>query len=499
MSSPDPKTWIACFRLDNISIAAERARLPRLWGEPFALADGSNTLVAISPECYPFGIKPGQSAQAARAMCQGLIVLAYDRESYMRAAESIWDMIAVETSVIEPASPETVFAEFVGLSWDVCHRIKDLASLISSTAMIDVRVGIGATKLVAEQAAAQERRTSPIAAVKIGNESSAVAKLPISSLKQIDLKLAQKLEKLGVRTLGDVAALPESVLQRKLKDKWHTLRQLAAGRDGDRVRPLWPKPRVEETYRFDGEDEGACEPLIANAMQSLAKQVAADIQKRAIGGQCYCRLISLFIELINGHCLNETERLVCPTHDAESIDAACQRLLGRFRAAVDQPISSITITASDLDGGSQQQLAMAVLDEDTAKRERQAVLDSILSRLWRKYGPSSVISARLLSQAKRIHLWTHTLAKSRSESIRVYTDRSGRPVRYLRRAGHGRLRRNKDIDSYEIITIIDNWHTTDWRWGELIERDCWRVQANPDGIHELHRLDTEWVLEAEAD
>ena len=500
MSSPDPKTWIACFRLNTISIAAERARLPHLWGEPFALAAADNVLVAVSPECFPHGIKAGQSAQAARAMCQALIVMPYDRDAYTRAAESIWDMIAVETSIVEPVRPETVFAEFVGLSWDVCHRIKDLASLISSTAMIDVRVGIGATKLVAEQAAAQERRTSPIAAVKIGNESSAVAKLPISSLKQIDLKLARKLEKLGVRTLGDVAALPDEVLHRKLKDKWHILRQLAAGRDGDRVRALWPKPRVEATYRFDGEDEGACEPLIANAMESLAEQVAAGIQKRASGGQCYCRTLGLLVELSNGQCLNETERLVCPTHDANHLCAAAQRLLGRIRSAIDKPISTLVLTASDLDGGSQQQLAMAVLDKDAAKRERQAALDSILSRLWRKYGPSAVISARLLSQAKRIHLWTHVLAKARSEPIRVYTDRGGRPVRYLRQSGCGRLRRSKDVDSYEVAAIIDNWHETTWRWGELIERDCWRVQANPDGIHELHRLDSsDWILEAEAD
>ena len=499
MPSPDPKTWTACFRLNNISVAAERARLPHLWGEPFALAGADNLLIAVSPECYPFGIKAGQSAQAARAMCQSLIIMPYDRDAYMRAAESIWDMIAVETSLVEPVSPENVYAEFVGPAWDVCHRIKELAALISSAAMLDVHVGIGATKLVAEQAAAQERRTSPVAAVKIGNEAAAVAALPISSVKQIDAKLAKKLEKLGVRTLSDVAALPDAVLHRKLKDAWHRLRELAAGRDGDRVRALWPKPIVRSTFRFEDEDEGACEPLIFNAMQRLAEQVATGIQKRAIGGQCYCRSISLLIELTNGQCLNESERLVCPTHAADHILAAALRLLGRIRSAVDQPISTITVTASDLDSGSQQQLAMSALDENAAKRERQAALDSILSRLWRKYGPSAVITARLLSQAKRIHLWTHTLAKARSESIRVYTDRSGAPVRYLRRAGRGKLRRSKDVDCYMVTAIIDNWHTTDWKWGELIERDCWRVQASRDGIHELHRLNFEWVLEAEAD
>ncbi len=422
----------------------------------------------------------------------------YDRDAYMRAAEVIWDMIALETSVVEPVSPETVYGEFVGPSWDVCHRIKELASLISSAALLDVRVGVGATKLVAQQAAAQERRSSPVAAVKIGNEAAVVSKLPISSIKQIDSKLATKLEKLGVRTLGDFAALPDAVLQRKLKFAWHQLRELASGRDGNRVRALWPKPKVEASFQFDDDDASGNEDLVGHVLKRISEHVAGDIQKRAMGGQCYCRTVTLLVEMSNGHCIHDNERLVCPTHDVEHLYAAAVRLLGRLRSSLDHPISSLTLTASDLDNGSQTQLALS-LDEDAVKRERLAVLDSALSRLWRKYGSHAIITARLLSQAKRIHLWTHVLAKSRSEQIRVYTDRSGAPVRYLRRAGRGKLRRNKDVNCYEVTAIIDNWHTTDWRWGEMIERVCWRVEANPDGIHELHYLDNEWVLEAEAD
>ncbi len=498
------RTWIACFRMDSVGIACERRRLPHLWGEPCALAGSDSILAAVSPECFPFGIKAGQSVQSARAMCQGVIILPYDEGAYLRAAESIWDMIAVETSVIEPVCPEIVFAEFSGPAWDVCHRVKTLASLISSSAMIGVNVGIATSKLVARQAAMQDSRSSPLTAVKPGREAAAVAKLPIASLTRLDRKLVQRLEKLGVRTLGDALAQPEAALHRKrdMKEAWRLLRELAEGRDSDPVRSLWPKPRVEKVFKFDDEDAGTSELLIANALRRLAEQVACGIQQQAIGGQYFCRSLTLLIELENGHCLPESERLVCPTHDASHLNAAARRLLGRIRPALDKAISTITLSATDLDAGAQTQLTMSGLDlgldGEAERQERQAVLDAALSRLWRRFGPHAVITAALLSQARRIHLWTHTLAKMRSEPIRVYTSRSGAPVRYLRQNKHrgGKQKRSRFLRRHRRSRQLAHDRLA------LGRADPARLLARriaSTGIHELHRLDAQWLLEAEAD
>ena len=92
---------VACFVLELIGIACERARLPHLAGEPLALSAGEDgALCAVSLEARAYGIRPGQASTFARSLCQGLIVLPYDRETYEAAAEAVWDAVAVESSTV---------------------------------------------------------------------------------------------------------------------------------------------------------------------------------------------------------------------------------------------------------------------------------------------------------------------------------------------------------------------------------------------------------------
>src|SRR5437016_1478338 len=105
---------IACFYMPQIGIAVERARRPHLVGAPVALSAHDNTLVAVSDEVTPFGIRTGQAASGARALCERLAVLPYDRAAYEEEANSIWDLCAIESSVVEPVSPEICYVALSG-------------------------------------------------------------------------------------------------------------------------------------------------------------------------------------------------------------------------------------------------------------------------------------------------------------------------------------------------------------------------------------------------
>src|SRR5258708_35235500 len=92
-------------------IAVERARLSHLWGEPVGLAGANDTLIAVSDEAARFGIKVGQTASGAKGLCERLIVLPYDRPSYEEAAHLIWNLFAIESSGVQPASPRVSLIE----------------------------------------------------------------------------------------------------------------------------------------------------------------------------------------------------------------------------------------------------------------------------------------------------------------------------------------------------------------------------------------------------
>src|SRR5437773_107322 len=120
--------FVACFSMPQIGIAVERGRLTHLWGESVALASPDDVLLAVSDETAPLGISVGQTAAGARSLSSKLIVLPYDRPAYEEAAEAVWDLFAIESSVVEPVSPEQCFVEMSGP--DVPGRTERLAQAV---------------------------------------------------------------------------------------------------------------------------------------------------------------------------------------------------------------------------------------------------------------------------------------------------------------------------------------------------------------------------------
>ena len=289
--------YVAAFSLQQIGIACEQARLPHLINEPFALVDTSGSLAAVSDAAHSFGIGSGMPAATAYALCQGLIVLPYDLAAYREAAESVWNLLAVESSVVEPISPELAFMEITGA--DAVQRARGLAEALAKHIRTRVYVGIGKSKLVAQSAAQASRHSDSgidanVMVIPVGQESLSVAALPIASLAVINSKTKAKLERRGLKTLGDVLSIPPNELQRQFKDIAFALRKLALGEDGDRVRPLWPPPRIEHSWTF--EDEVWDSIQVECALSYCATRIAEALVHR----REYCRSLALTVGLSNG-------------------------------------------------------------------------------------------------------------------------------------------------------------------------------------------------------
>jgi DNA polymerase IV len=144
---------IACFLVPAFGIVCEHTRRPDLAGRPLALTSDGGVLRSVSEETERFGIRAGQSSSGAKALCPAIALLPYDAEHYLEAARGIWDLLAVESSCVEPVSPEVSYAEMDGR--DVPRRVRALACEIARLAKTPAQAGLGASKLVARQAALQ--------------------------------------------------------------------------------------------------------------------------------------------------------------------------------------------------------------------------------------------------------------------------------------------------------------------------------------------------------
>jgi len=306
--------------------------------------------------------------------------------------------------------------------------------------------------------------------------------MPVERLTHVDPKLKQKLIRLGVKTLGEVLALPPSELQRKFRDVGLLLQRLAVGDDGDRVRALWPPRCVEEGIAFE---EDVCD----RAQLEEALRRCAEVLARALQDQReFCRSMTLVVAMEGGCYLQESEKLASPADSMNEIFRASIRLYGRMPA--DLPLLGVTLRASDLGVGSGAQLSL--LDDNQhgtgLPHERRLRLEATLARLRKKFGIGAVITAGMLKRARRIRLWTYPLGHRFDEPVQVATDLRGCPTRFWRR---GRMR--------EVRGIQNRWKETEWHWGRLSERTVYRVEVDSSGLCELHRLEVEWRLAGIAD
>jgi hypothetical protein len=381
--------------------------------------------------------------------------------------------------VVDVSSTKNCFVELSGPR--VVERIQELALLIASRAHIPVRVGLAGSKLVAREAAMQNRGEEVLVDARNGHAAMLLASVPLDRLPQISYPVRQRLIRRGIQTLGDIRKLPPRELTRQFRDVGLLIRRLAFGEDGDCVRPLWPPRSIEHNLAFDDETGDAAQ--VNEALRRCADVLA----KRLASGHEYCRTLTLQVSLADGSRLSETEKLTLPASEQAPIERAALRLLRRI--PLDRPLSGVGLRAADLGAGSGVQLAL--MDDNDGKglpHERRRRLDATLLFLRKRYGVGAIVTAGMLRQARRINLWTYPLGHLLDEPVQVATDACGRPVRYWRR---GQLR---------TVTRVQNcWREAEWFWGSLSEKTIYRVETAPSGLSELHRLGVTWRLGAMAD
>jgi DNA polymerase-4 len=491
---------IACFYIPQFGIAVERSRLNHLWGKPVGLSGADDKLVAISDEASPFGIKIGQTASGAKGLCERLIVLPYDRPSYEEAAHLIWDLYAIESSIVQPSSPEVCYVELKSREARVIAE--RLSRQLAANVRAEAYVGMAQTKFVALQAAKlqvvergreveRERGRKGEGEAKpcssqiysaVLDPSRFLAALPVSLVSHLPEKVLQNLQRMGIRTFRDLQKIPSSELKRRFGSVGLALERLSHGEDNDPIKPIWPPRRLEENLIF--EDETVDTGTIHEALRRCSEEIADTLHMN----HEYCRSVTLAVNLADGRRLQQREKLAEASHTTAAVHRASLRLL--MRMDIQQPILGIFLHASDLGTGSGIQLAL--LDQNRHGRdlphERQRALDATTAILRKKFGVGTIIPAVKMLQSKRISLWTYPLGHQENEPIQVETDQRGRPVRFWRN-GQARV----------VKRIQDSWRETEWFWGSISETTVYRVETDSSGLCELHLSGKSWRLCAMAD
>ncbi|HYD47982.1 MAG TPA: DNA polymerase Y family protein [Terriglobales bacterium] len=272
---------IACLYLPGFPLAALLRMRPELRREAVAVIDGDGPrakVLAVAPAAESAGIRPGHTSAQARAIAAQVQLEVLAAEALRGAQAALCDVAESFSPRIEDAGDGVVYFDLSGLH-SLYPNEAGLADAIAERARylgVPAQVGIAGSKIAAYLAA---RDGNGCAAIPPGEEWSFLAPMPVGLLEPSPA-LVETLRRWGIKTVGELAALPARAIGTRLGPEGVALVARARGEDAQplvpRTLPLQFEESVELDYGLD-----AIEPFLF-VLRPLLERLTARLAVRGL-------------------------------------------------------------------------------------------------------------------------------------------------------------------------------------------------------------------------
>jgi len=320
-----------------LAVASLDDAAPRDADTPVLLADKRDRgrTIAVDAAAFRYGARIGQTIAQASAMVQGARVLVHDAARSRALWDDLLDALDAVTPLVDGEEPGVAFLEMTGVAGRPADHLARAHRAIGGFGL-PVRVGFAANKFVARCAA----RAADGTICAEGAEAAFVADLPVGAL-DIDPRALSRLQLLGVRTLGALAALPHGPFVRRFGSAGATWHERARGIDRTPFLPRAHAVAIEAA--IFGEGTAEVEAQVVFALRVLVDRVCADME--CLGKRAGALAIEL--ELENGEMRAREIGLAQPTAQARAmLDVLRANLEG---ATFEAPVVGLRVRALRLE------------------------------------------------------------------------------------------------------------------------------------------------------
>lgn len=256
---------------------------PSLAGKPVAVGGPPprGIIAAASYAVRRFGVRSAMPTIHALRLCPQLILVPPDRPLYTRLHRQLQEV----TNRFFPETEWTSIDEFYADTTRLQTRHPD-PRLLGQTLKADILQTTGLTCTIAlasgktvAKIAADAHKPDGLALIEPGTEAAFLAPLPIRSLPGMGPKSTEAVERLGVRTIGDLLDPRfESALVRLMGTRLASFRSLTLGLDSDPVVADREAKSVshETTFDEDTNDPAILEPIIHGFLETLTHDLRLD-------------------------------------------------------------------------------------------------------------------------------------------------------------------------------------------------------------------------------
>ena len=399
--------------------SVETALHPEYKNVPMAVCGSSDDrhgiVLAKNELAKKYGILTAETVYSARKKCPDLVIAKPHHTEYVKYSRLVNEIYARYTDMIEPFGIDESWLD-VTASRRIFGDGKRIADEIRDTVKreigITVSVGVSFNKVFAKLGS-DYKKPDATTVISRDNFKSMIYGLPVSDMLYVGKRTADQLLRIGVHTIGELAATSEALLTARLGKAGEMLYRYANGLDDS------PVARVDEhedaksvgngfTFRHDlvGWDE--CRVGI----EYLADEIGRRLRKS--GMKCSTVQLTIKDEFLRS--IQRQRPQNPPTDIARDIASTAYEIL-KDEWNENKPIRMITVTASSLVRADMMAEQMSLFSEDDSEsREKSKKREETIDKIRQKYGADAVINGAVIDTDIGIFTKTERPARKAKEN-----------------------------------------------------------------------------------
>jgi DNA polymerase-4 len=336
--------WIAHVDMDAFFVSAELLRRPELRGKPVVVATGTDphargVVMAASYEARKHGVQSAVPLAIAHRRCPDAVLIPRDMTYYRELSRRVMGMLGRYSDLVEIAGLDEAYLDLSdseaprACGRRIKHEVKLETGLVCS-------VGLAPNKLLAKIASDLDKPdgfrvlTSEEMLDAVGDRSA-------SLLPGVGPKTAERLGRLGIATVRDLATAEPGRLERSFGPRAGSLIRARANGIDDRSLETSRERKSESretTFAADVTDRA----VLAGTLERLV----ADLCNGLAAGRYRGRTITLKIRLRPFRTFTRSRTVDVPTRDHATVEAVARGLLDAFE--LDAPVRLLGVGVSAL-------------------------------------------------------------------------------------------------------------------------------------------------------
>lgn len=365
--------------MDAFFASVEERDNPAIRGKAVVVGAGMRGVVsAANYEARKYGIRSAMPIARAKRMAPHAIFIPPRHHRYSEVSDHVMSILGDFTPLVEPLSIDEAFLDvtgarrLLGSGFEIGQAIR---ARVQNEIGITCSVGIASSKFVAKLASSN---CKPNGILEIDPEKvlDFLHPLAVSELWGVGPKTAEVLERLGLRTVGDIAQTPRSTLVRALGEaSGEHLHELSWGRDFRQVVVDEPERSIsnEETFSYDIDDPDE----IMKEFLRLTERATSRLREREL----FAKTVGIKVRFADFSTITRSKTLPLPidsTHDAyETVKLLYKGLkLDRVRLRL------IGVSLENLADDAPEQ--MVIGQRERGWREAEGAIDKARERFGRR-------------------------------------------------------------------------------------------------------------------